>query len=59
MLKPRCRIFRGSHLIGGNFIESTCLDFRPLKALSFQWGTIEARDRSGYIYLYLERDIKK
>ncbi len=54
-LKSWCRIFRGSHLIGGNLTESTCLDFRPL---IFQWATIEARE-SDYIYLYLERDIKK
>ncbi len=56
ILKSWCRIFRGSHLIGGRSTESTCLDFRRLKkTLIFQWARIEAM--CGYIYLYLRHDI--
>ncbi len=39
MLKSRCRIFRGSHLIGG---KSTILDYRPLKLHCFLQPGIEA-----------------
>ena len=40
ILKSWCRIFRGSHLIGGTCrsTESTCLDFRPLKNTNFPVG---------------------
>ena len=39
MLKSWCRIFRGSHLIGG---DSTVLDYRPLKLHCFLRPGIEA-----------------
>ncbi len=49
MLKSWCRIFRGSHLIGG---YSTILDYRPLNVSS----GLESRL---WFDLYLGCDIKK
>ncbi len=53
ILKSWCRIFRGSHLIGGRY---TGLDFRPLKNTNS--SGLESRLGCGSIYLYLRRNVQ-